>query len=133
MHSLLAPAASSARRMVVMALMGLGAVATAMIYGDVAAMCVTIVHVLEALDRIWRRAILLVGWLGTLLVIGQPMRSLAILALLTVVAAVVVVVVVVVVVTIVVVHAILLLLLTLGRLVADLLGWGGLCICELAH
>ena len=117
--------------MVVMALTGLGAVATAMISGDVAAMCVTIVHVLEALDRIWRRAILLVGWLGALLVIGQPMRSLAILALLTVVAAVVVVVVVVV--TIVVVHAILLLLLTLGRLVVDLLGWGGLRICELAH
>ena len=128
MHSLLAPAASSARRMVVMALTGLGAVATAMISGDVAAMCVTIVHVLEALDRIWRRAILLVGWLGALLVVGQPMRSLAILALLTVVAAVVVVVV-----TIVVVHAILLLLLTLGRLLVDLLGWGGSRICELAH
>ena len=53
MHSLLAPAASSACCMVVMALTGLGTVATAMISGDVAAMCVTtIVHVLEALDRI---------------------------------------------------------------------------------
>ena len=132
MHSLLAPAVSSAHRIVVMALTGLGAVATTMISGDVAAMCVTIVHVLEALDRIWRRVILLVGWLGALLVIGQPMRSLAVLAMLTVVAAVVVVVVFVVVV-VVVVHAILLLLLTLGRLVVDLLGWGGLRICELAH
>ena len=60
MHSLLAPAAISARHMVVMALTVLGAVATALISRDGAAMCVTIVHVFEVLDRIWRQAILLV-------------------------------------------------------------------------